>query len=148
VAQKVSEVNKTKEGIVVNLFVNFASYLGLAVLLLLVGTVLFEITTTKVKEFELISQKNQTAALSLGGKIVGLALVLGAAAEYSISLVDMAIWGVIGIISQIIVFILAELLTIRFSISKAIEEDNRAVGIMLFTLSLSVGWIVAKCLSY
>jgi putative membrane protein len=132
----------------VNLYVNFASYLGLAVLLLLVGTVLFEITTTKVKEFKLISQKNQTAALSLGGKIVGLALVLGAAAEYSISLVDMAIWGVIGIISQIIVFVLAELLTIRFSISKAIEEDNRAVGIMLFTLSLSVGWIVAKCLSY
>ncbi|MBY0097805.1 DUF350 domain-containing protein [Mesobacillus maritimus] len=131
-----------------NLYVNFASYLGLAVLLLLVGTVLFEITTTKVKEFKLISQKNQTAALSLGGKIVGLALVLGAAAEYSISLVDMAIWGVIGIISQIIVFVLAELLTIRFSISKAIEEDNRAVGIMLFTLSLSVGWIVAKCLSY
>jgi len=132
----------------VNLYVNFASYLGLAVLLLLVGTVLFEITTTKVKEFKLISQKNQAAALSLGGKIVGLAVVLGAAAEYSISLVDMAIWGVIGIISQIIVFILAELLTIRFSISKAIEEDNRAVGIMLFTLSLSVGWIVAKCLSY
>jgi putative membrane protein len=132
----------------VNLYVNFASYLGLAVLLLVVGTILFEITTTKVKEFKLISQKNQAAALSLGGKIVGLAIVLGAAAEYSISLVDMAIWGVIGIISQIIVFILAELLTIRFSISKAIEEDNRAVGIMLFTLSLSIGWIVAKCLSY
>ncbi|MGM0904000.1 MAG: DUF350 domain-containing protein [Bacillota bacterium] len=127
---------------------NFASYLGLAVLLLIVGTVLFEITTTKVKEFKLISQKNQAAAMSLGGKIVGLAIVLGAAAEYSISLLDMAIWGVIGIISQIIVFILAELLTIRFSISKAIEEDNRAVGIMLFTLSLSIGWIVAKCLSY
>ncbi|WP_404333107.1 DUF350 domain-containing protein [Mesobacillus maritimus] len=127
---------------------NFASYLGLAVLLLVVGTVLFEITTTKVKEFKLISQKNQAAAMSLGGKIVGLAIVLGAAAEYSISLLDMAIWGVIGIISQIIVFILAELLTIRFSISKAIEEDNRAVGIMLFTLSLSIGWIVAKCLSY
>jgi putative membrane protein len=132
----------------VNLYVNFASYLGLAVLLLVVGTILFEITTTKVKEFKLISQKNQAAALSLGGKIVGLAIVLGAAAEYSISLVDMAIWGVIGIISQIIVFVLAELLTIRFSISKAIEEDNRAVGIMLFTLSLSIGWIVAKCLSY
>jgi putative membrane protein len=132
----------------VNLYMNFASYLGLAVLLLVVGTVLFEITTTKVKEFKLISQKNQAAALSLGGKIVGLAIVLGAAAEYSISLVDMAIWGVIGIISQIIVFILAEILTIRFSISKAIEEDNRAVGIMLFTLSLSIGWIVAKCLSY
>jgi putative membrane protein len=131
-----------------NLYLNFVSYLGLAVLLLFVGTILFEISTTKVKEFKLIAEKNTTAALSLGGKILGLGIVLGSAAEYSISLVDMAIWGVIGIISQIIVFLLAELITIRFSISKAIVEDNRAVGVMLFTLSLSVGWIVAKCLSY
>ncbi len=131
-----------------NLYANFASYLGLAVLLLLVGTILFEISTTKVKEFKLIAQKNLTASLSLGGKILGLAIVLGAAAEYSLDLVDMAIWGVIGIVSQIIVFLIAELITIRFSISKAIEEDNRAVGVMLFTLSLSIGWVVAKCLSY
>jgi len=132
----------------VNLYMNFATYLGLAVVLLAVGTFLFEISTTKVKEFKLIADKNLTAALSLGGKIVGLAVVLGSAAEYSISLVDMAIWGGVGIVSQIVVFLLAELVTIRFSISKAIEEDNRAVGVMLFSLSLSIGWIVAKCLSY
>ena len=84
----------------------------------------------------------------LGGKVIGLAIVLGAAAEYSISLMDMAIWGVIGIVSQIVVFILAEVITIRFSIQKAIEEDNRAVGTILLSLSLAVGWIVAKCLSY
>jgi len=132
----------------VNLYVNFASYLGVALLLILVGTVLFIVSTPKLKEFSLIAEKNVTAALSLGGKMVGLAIVLGAAAEYSVSLLDMAIWGGIGILSQIIVFFLAEILTIRYSIHKAIEDDNRAVGIMLFSLSLSIGWIVAKCLSY
>jgi putative membrane protein len=132
----------------VNLYLNFASYLGLALLLLLIGTILFEISTTKVKEFKLIGQYNVTAALSLGGKVFGLAIVLGAAAEYSISLLDMAIWGGIGIISQIIAFFIAEIITIRFSISEAIQKDNRAVGVVLFTLSLSIGWIVAKCLSY
>lgn len=131
-----------------NLYMNFASYLGVALLLLIVGVVLFTISTPKIKEFRLIAEKNTTAALSLGGKIVGLAIVLGAAAEYSVSLLDMAIWGVIGIISQIIVFFIAEVITIRFSIHRAIEEDNRAVGTMLFSLSLAVGWIVAKCLSY
>ena len=131
-----------------NLYVNFASYLGVALLLILVGTVLFIVSTPKLKEFSLIAEKNVTAALSLGGKMVGLAIVLGAAAEYSVSLLDMAIWGGIGILSQIIVFFLAEILTIRYSIHKAIEDDNRAVGIMLFSLSLSIGWIVAKCLSY
>ncbi len=131
-----------------NLYLNFASYIGVAVLLMAVGIILFILSTPKLKEFSLIAEKNATAALSLGGKMIGLAIVLGAAAEYSISLIDMAIWGFIGIISQIIVFIIAEVITIRFSIHKAIEEDNRAVGIVLFSLSIAVGWIVAKCLSY
>ena len=131
-----------------NIYINFASYLGVALLLLIAGIVLFIISTPKLKEFSLIAEKNVTAALSLGGKMIGLAIVLGAAAEYSVSLLDMVIWGVIGIVSQIIVFILAEVITIRFSIQKAIEDDNRAVGIMLFSLSLTIGWIVGKCLSY
>jgi putative membrane protein len=131
-----------------NLYVNFASYLGVALLLLAAGIVLFMISTPKLKEISLIAEKNVSAALVLGGKIIGLAIVLGAAAEYSISLFDMVIWGIIGIVSQVIVFILAEVITIRFSIHKAIEDDNRAVGVMLFSLSLAIGWIVAKCLSY
>ena len=131
-----------------NLYINFLSYLGVAIGLLVVGMVLFTISTPKIKEFKLIAEKNVSAAMLLGGKVVGLAIVLGAAAEYSISLMDMAIWGVIGIVAQIIVFIIAEVITIRFSIQKAIEEDNRAVGTMLLSLSIAVGWIVAKCLSY
>ncbi|WP_318504809.1 DUF350 domain-containing protein [Bacillus sp. T3] len=131
-----------------DLYINFSLYLLVSLGLLFVGLFLFEITTTKVKEFKLIAEKNVTAALSLGGKVLGLAVVLGSAAEYSISLVDMIIWGAIGIVAQIIVFIIAEVITIRFSIEKAIQEDNRAVGVLLFSLSIAVGWIVAKCLTY
>ena len=131
-----------------NLYMNFLAYLGVAMLLLIVGMVLFTISTPKIKEFKLIAEKNVSAAMLLGGKVVGLALVLGAAAEYSISLMDMALWGAIGIVSQIVVFIIAEIITVRFSIQKAIEQDNRAVGMMLLSLSIAVGWVVAKCLSY
>jgi len=132
----------------VNLYLNFGSYLGVAIVLLVIGILLFMLSTPKINEMRLIAEKNVSAALLLGGKVVGLAIVLGAAAEYSVSLIDMAIWGAIGIVSQIIVFVLAEVVTIRFSISNAIKEDNRAVGVMLFSLSLAIGWIVAKCLSY
>jgi len=131
-----------------NLYINFASYLGVALLLLLIGIVLFMVSTPKLKEMKLIAANNVSASLVLGGKVIGLAIVLGAAAEYSVSLVDMAIWGLIGIVVQIIVFILAELVTVRFSIRQAIEEDNKAVGALLFSLSIAIGWIVAKCLSY
>lgn len=137
-----------REIIYMNLYLNFASYLGVAVLLMIAGILLFTLSTPKLREFKLIAEKNVSAALLLGGKVIGLAIVLGAAAEYSVSLVDMVIWGAIGIIAQIIVFILAEVITIRFSIAKAIEEDNRAVGVMLLSLSLAIGIMVAKCLSY
>jgi putative membrane protein len=131
-----------------NLYVSFAAYLGLGLVLLTAGVGLFVLATPKIKEFELIGKRNITAALSLGGKMLGLAIVLGAAAEYSVSLLDMAIWGSIGIFTQIIVFFVAEVVTVRYSLQKAIEEDNRSVGIILFSLSLAVGWIVAKSLSY
>ncbi|MBT2693733.1 DUF350 domain-containing protein [Bacillus sp. ISL-55] len=131
-----------------NLYLNFAAYLGLGLLMLTAGVGLFVLATPKIKEFELIGKRNTTAALSLGGKMLGLAIVLGAAAEYSVSLLDMAIWGSIGIFTQIIVFFVAEVVTVRYSLQKAIEEDNRSVGVILFSLSLSVGWIVAKSLSY
>lgn len=131
-----------------DLYINFSLYLLVSLGLLLIGAFLFELSTTKVKEFKLIAENNVSAALSLGGKVLGLAVVLGSAAEYSISLVDMMIWGAIGIVAQIIFFIIAEVITIRFSIEKAIKEDNRAVGVLLFSLSIAVGWVVAKCLTY
>ena len=75
-----------------NLYINFLSYLAVALLLLFVGVALFAISTPKLKEFQLIAKKNVTAAMSIGGKVMGLALVLGATLEYSVSLTDMVIW--------------------------------------------------------
>ncbi len=131
-----------------NVYLNFLSYLGTSIGLLVIGLLLFTLSTPKIKEFKLIAQKNTAAAMLLGGKVIGLAIVLGAAAEYSISLVDMVIWGAIGMVAQVFVFFIAELMAMRFSIQKAIEDDNRAVGTLLFSLSLAVGWVVAKCISY
>ncbi|WP_028399320.1 DUF350 domain-containing protein [Ectobacillus panaciterrae] len=125
------------------LFLDFFAYAGIGVVILFAGLVMFEITT-KTKEFELIGKGNQAAAMSIGGKLLGLAFVLGSAIANSVSLTDMLIWGAVGIAAQIIFFYLAELVTLRFSIKNAIE----AVGIMALLLSLSVGWLLAQCLTY
>ncbi|MBO9129017.1 DUF350 domain-containing protein [Bacillus sp. 165] len=129
------------------LFVSFLWYAGAGIGLLFVGLLVFELTT-KTKEFQLIGQGNQAAAMSIGGKLLGLAFVLGSAIANSLSIADMLIWGAVGIAAQIVFFYLAELITIRFSISKAIEEDNKAVGIMILLLSLSIGWVIGQCLTY
>ena len=94
--------------------------------------------TTKVKEFKLMAQGNKAVSYVLGGRLLGLAVVLYSTAANSISLLDMISWGAVGILAQIIVFYLAEWLTPRFNINKSLEEDNQAVG--LFLCFINFNW--------
>jgi putative membrane protein len=127
---------------------DFLLYLAVSLALLLVGLFLMEITT-KVKEFALMAKGNKAASYVLGGRLLGLAIVLYSALANSISLLDMVIWGAVGIAAQIIVFYLTEWLTPRrFNVSQSIEEDNRAVGLFLLLLSVSIGIVIAGCLTY
>lgn len=126
---------------------NFLLYLGVSLGLLIVGLILMEVTT-KVKEFSLMAKGNKAASYVLGGRVLGLAIVLYSAVANSISLADMAIWGGIGILAQIIVYYLAEWLTPRFNVNQSIEEDNQAVGLFLMFLSVSIGVVIAGCLTY
>ncbi|MDR7002419.1 DUF350 domain-containing protein [Neobacillus niacini] len=127
--------------------VSFLSYLAVSLVLLLVGLFLMEITT-KVKEFSLMAKGNKAASYVLGGRLLGLAIVLYSTVANSISLSDMALWGAVGILAQIIVFYLAEWLTPRFNVTQSIEEDNQAVGLFLMFLSVSIGLVIAGCLTY
>lgn len=127
---------------------DFLLYLAVSLGLLLVGLFLMEITT-KVKEFALMAKGNKAASYVLGGRLLGLAIVLYSALANSISLLDMVVWGAVGIAAQIIVFYLTEWVTPRrFNVSQSIEEDNRAVGLFLLLLSVSIGIVIAGCLTY
>lgn len=115
--------------------------------MLIFGTFLFEITT-KNKEFHLIFSGNRAAAFSLGGRIVGLAIVIQSSIANSISLIDMLIWGIIAIVFQILSFYLLEWITPTFNVTKAIDEDNIATGMLLFFISISIGFVLAGSLTY
>lgn len=126
---------------------NFLAYVGVALLMWAIGIFLMEITT-KNKEWKLIKNGNKTASYVFLGRIVGLAIVLYSAISNSISLIDLLIWGAIGIIAQIVFFYLAEWLTPKFNITKAIDDNVESVGILLMGLSISIGIIIAGCLTY
>lgn len=130
-----------------NLFINFALYAATGLGLLFAGFIIFELST-KTKELQLISKGNTAAALSLGGRLFGLSFVIGSSIANSLSIIDLLIWGAVGIIAQIAALFVAEHLAIRSSISKAIDADNKAVGLLVMFLSLSVGWVIAQCLTY
>ncbi|KKM33305.1 DUF350 domain-containing protein [Bacillus anthracis] len=127
--------------------INFLLYLAVTLGLLCIGLLLMEVTT-KVKEFKLMAQGNKAVSYVLGGRLLGLAIVLYSTAANSISLFDMVSWGAVGILAQIIVFYLAEWLTPCFNINKSLEEDNQAVGLFLMFLSLSIGIVIAGCITY
>jgi len=136
--------------------VNFVSYLGVSLPLLGLGIYLFMLTTP-YKEFKLIADGDendrckacaaQAAACDLGGKILGLSLVLASAVFHAVNFADLLIWGLIGIIFQVIVFYIFELIT-PFTVVKEIPQGNIAVGIFSAFLSVSAGLLLAALISY
>lgn len=137
---------------------NFLAYLGVGVPLLIVGVVLFSLTTP-YKEFRVLADGDQfedkakffaalAVAFDLGGKVIGQALVLASAAYHSVGLSDMAIWGVIGIVAQIVVYWLFELLTPSIKVRQEIPKGNVAVGCFSFCLSVATGLLMGALISY
>lgn len=137
--------------------INFLLYLGVSLPLLAVGIAAF-IATTPFKEFQLIGDgdelsdplkfaSSQAAAYTLGGKVLGLSAVLSSAIIHSVNIIDLLIWGCIGICIQIFLFYLYELVT-PFKVMSEIPKGNISVGIFSAFLSVSVGLLVASLISY
>lgn len=130
-----------------NLFVNYLLYLVTSLILLALGVTIF-VFTTKTKEFKLIGQGNTSAGVVLAGRTLGLAIILYSAVANSTSLLDLAIWAFVGIVTQVLANYLAELLTPNFNVEEALEKDNIAVAISLAGMFISIGLIIAGCLTY
>ncbi len=130
-----------------NLYLNYFLYFGLSAALLAIGVAIF-VFTTKTKEFTLIGQGNKSAGIVIAGRTIGLAIILYSAIANSVSLIDLAIWAVIGIVTQVIANYLAEWLTPSFNIGEALDKDNVAVAIALAGMFISIGLVIAGCLTY
>jgi putative membrane protein len=90
----------------------------------------------------------KAVAFDLGGKIVGLSLLLASAIFHSVSLWDLAAWGLVGTIFLILVYWLFEFLTPGIKIRKEIPNGNVAVGIFSFCLSIASGLLLGALISY
>lgn len=130
-----------------SLLINYLIYFGLSTLLMVLGVVIF-VFTTKTREFALIGLGNKAAGIVVAGRTVGLAIILYSAIANSVSPLDLAIWAGIGIVTQVIANFLAELLTPNFNVEKALEQENVAVAIVLLGMFVSIGLVIAGCMTY
>jgi putative membrane protein len=137
--------------------VNFLIYLGISLPLLGVGIFLF-LRTTPYNEFQIISGgadisdqhkvlAAQATAYDIGGKILGLAVVLASAIFHALNPLDLVIWGLIGAVFQVVVFYIFEFIT-PFKVIEEIPKGNVSVGIFSACMSVAAGLLLAALISY
>ena len=114
-------------------------------LLMFVGALAIYVWLTPHREFALVRQNNSAAAVALGGAMLGLAIPLAAAMANSVSLTEIALWGGVALVLQLVAFKIVDLL-LR-DLSAAIEKGRIAPALVLAATKLSVALINAAAMS-
>jgi putative membrane protein len=96
-------------------------------------------------EFELITHNKPGAAISLGLSMVGFALPMTSAIGHANDVVDMAIWGVVALLVQILAYYVARI-PMR-DLSRRIAAGEIGPAIWLGCVSVTAGLINAASMS-
>jgi putative membrane protein len=123
----------------------FALYLVSSLALLALFIVIY-IWITPYREFALIREGNVAAAASLSGTILGFVIPLALSVAQSVNLADMALWGLIALAVQLLVFFCVA--AVIPGIARDIPEGKVAPGMLLGSLSLATGILNAACMTY
>jgi putative membrane protein len=136
--------------------INLLMYMGIAIPLLWVGVYIFR-HTTPYDEFEIIAGGGDVSdaghvdaamavAYDLGGKVLGVAIVLSSAIFHAANPLESAIWGMIGIVFEVLVFCLFRLIA-PIKVTEEIRKGNISVGIFSASMSIGSGLIMAALIS-
>lgn len=123
-----------------NAILSFLEYLGVAIALLLVFTVIYA-RATPYREFALIEHDNSAVALVLAGAVMGFTIPLAAAIYFTRSLVEMIVWGAITGVVQLLVLLLLR------KQARRVEEGHMASAIMVASFSVAIGLLNAVSIS-
>jgi len=128
-------------------FPNFALYFGLSILFVLAFKFIY-VRLTPYDEWQLIKDKqNTTAAIALSGAFLGYCLAIAGAAKNSVNLLDFAVWGLMAMVAQMMAFAIVRFVLVP-KIAERVENDELPAGIVLATVSISIGVLNAACMSY
>ena len=124
--------------------INYALHLVAAALLL---GVFFLVYTwmTPFDEMTLIRQGNVAAALTLGGAMIGFSMTVASGLIHTDALASFLGWSASAAAVQLLTYVLV---THLLHMSKQhIESNNVAFGVLLASISISVGAVSAGALS-
>ncbi|EPP21673.1 hypothetical protein L910_1352 [Vibrio fluvialis PG41] len=101
---------------------------------------------TPYNEIELIRNKSQAAAISLGGALIGFSIPLTTSMEQSVNIADFLIWGAISASVQILTFCFVRILV--GDIANRMENNEIGTGIILAASSITMGMLNASAATY
>ncbi|RAN36522.1 DUF350 domain-containing protein [Hyphomonas pacifica] len=124
----------------VEAFPRFLLWTGAAGIMLVIASTIY-VLLTPWKELALVKQGNSSAGLALAGAIAGLAIPIASCLASSVTLMDLAIWGIVSLLIQLIVYRLVDV--ILTDIPKRIEQEEAGAAIVLIAAKLSSALILA-----
>ena len=122
----------------------FLAHASLTVLILFAAAALYVLLTPH-KEIALIREGNTAAALSLGGVLVGLSLPLAASLKASTNVIEVALWGAVTVIVQLLVFRLVDL--ILRGLPRRIQEGEVSAAALLVGAKIATALVIAAARS-
>ncbi|GAQ19424.1 membrane protein [Oceanobacillus picturae] len=128
-------------------FIDTLIYFAISVVIVLIGLIIFENMTRKYKDMEEVKNGNQAVALSIAGKIIGICIVLAFAIYHSIQIQETIIWGLFGVVLQMIAYGVFDLLTRKFSVEEQLLKNNLAVGIISMAVSIGLALVIGASIT-
>ena len=122
----------------------YLKYFGAALVMLVVFAFAY-IKITPARELELIKNGNVACALSLSGAMIGFCITLVSSMLHSVGMLSFMIWGLAAAVIQILVYFAATHLI--KDANQELLNNNVAVGVLFFGLSVSIGILNAASLS-
>jgi putative membrane protein len=124
-------------------FPDFIKYLGVAITLFIAYLAVY-LWMTPHSEIKLIKQGNESAAIALAGSLLGFVFPLASAIAHSVSIADLAVWGIVALIIQTLAF--AAIYVVVGKFSAKIESNQKSAAIFASAVFISVGIINAACM--
>lgn len=122
-------------------------YFGVAIIIVIVGLVIFESLTRKYKDWDEVLNGNKAVSLSITGKIIGICIILAFAVYNSAQLLDTLIWGLFGVVLQMIAYLIFELVTRNFSVEEQLKKGNVSVGMISLAVSIGLALVIGASIT-
>lgn len=123
----------------------FLAYLGTGFAFVLLFTFIYTRVTSH-KEIALIKANVPAAAIAFLGSLIGFCLPIASAMAHSVSLLDCVVWGVVGLLVQIMTYFAVRLMI--NDISSRIANGEISSGVWLAGFSLASGILSAAAMTY